>query len=505
MAFKIPNVADVSNPSQASVDSADLQALAAGATAIGVVGGLTISAQGTPNMTVQVQGGVVRFPSGNQQFIPQTISLTVATANATNPRHDVVVAVEGAVMGSVAIITGTPAAYVAGSSEPKYPAIPAGRVLLGVIYVPALQTSITNSLIGDRRVTVSNAWWDGSLPRPAALWPFTIDSPLNLPVSTNAIFQRATDPATASFIAPTTSAGTINAWVTYQGWNLPITQATTSDPLATMTDTSDSTRSDVYRIPANAPIATGTDGSMGIVDPTGRFCHETWVTHRNSSTSYTTQKHVKSDLYGRGIGPAQGIHASGQSLAGGIIRTWEIFGGPEGYGDIRHALVIGLDPSQLYYNSAAGGYNIDAVNRGTLNSGYIWPAFEQDYNSPSVYSGQCPIGALAAIPPWVDVTTLGLPGPAVVVARCLQRYGCYVVDMTTLTWGLSADQEVGDYNMANWLGPVLDNLNTIRAQCRVVINSTKVTPGGGVWTGDASNRVAPLAPPLPPFPVARPV
>lgn len=338
--------------------------------------------------------------------------------------------------------------------------------------------------------------------RVAWLWPFTVDSTWNLPIATSAMFERATDTRTANYIATSTGAGTIVPWISYTGYNMPFTKASYSDPLATMTDTGDAARSDTYRIPATAAIAGGTDGSMGIVTPDGRFLHETWITHRTNSTTYTTSKHVKSDLYGRGNGPGQGIHANGASIAAGVIREWEIWGGPEGYGEIRHALAMGLDGSQLYY--AGGGYGIDGYQRGTIGSGYVWPATEQDFDSPTSYTGQVPMGALAAIPPWVNLTTLGLSPSGLVIARACQRYGLYVVDRTSLTWGLSAEESIATSRWTDWLNPAFSDVGTIRAQCRLVTNNTIYTPGGGVWTGDARNRVAPIAPLLPAAPLGRP-
>lgn len=499
--FRVPNAADAAYTSQASIDSGDLAIAVSAGQRAGVVGGCLVTAQATPNMTVIAQDGVVRFPDGTQQFAPYTASLTVTTANGTNPRHDLVVAVKGADVATYAVIPGTPAA-VTSTTEPVFPAIPANRIVVCSVYVPAAVTAITSAMLTDKRAIVPNGWYDGTVLRTPWLWPFTPDSPWNLPLATTATFQRANDPATLSFDAASTPAGTIIPWIGYQGYDLPITKATWTDPLATMTDTGSSLRSDVFRIPSNAPIATGTDGSMGVVSPDGRFEHECWQAHKTSDTVYSCVKHVKSDLMGRGIGPGQGIHACGASLAGGLIRAWEIFGGPEGYGELRHALSIGLDGSQLYY--AGGGYGIDAFNRGTLTSGYVWPATEQDYDCATAYSGSCPMGSLAAIPPWVDITTLGLSGPGLVIARCLQNYGCYSVDRTSLTWGFAADNPVGAYHMNEWLQPALNDLNTIRAQCRVVTNSTRLTPGGGIWTGDARNRMTSVAPSLPPYPVARP-
>jgi hypothetical protein len=499
VAFTIPNTAAAAYAPQAGVDAGDVAIVAAAALRFGVVGGCGVVAQATPNMTVTVGVGIVHFPTFGQVSVSAQTA-TITAANATNPRHDLVV-VNAA--GVVSVLAGTPAALTA-TGEPVYPAAPVNVVVLAAVYVPPAVTAITNAMITDKRMVLPHDQPGQMNRRTAWLWPFTPDSPWNIPIATTAVFQRATDPATASFIATSIPNGTVNAWVTYQDYNMPIFKASYSDPLATMTDTGDSSRSDVFRIPANAAPATGSDHSMGIVTPDGRFLHETWVTIKTSNTVYSTSKHVKSDLYGRGIGPNQGVHASGASIAGGLIREWEIFGGPEGAGEIRHNLCVGLDPGQLYYNSAAGGYTIDGYGRGGATTGYVWPAMEQDFNSPSVYTGQCPMGALAAIPPWVDITTLGLSAPGRAVARALQLYGATVVDMTTLTWSLYADQNIGDLHMSDWLGPVLTDMNAIRAQTRIVANNSRYTPGGGVWTGDASNRVAPIAPPLPAAATGRP-
>jgi hypothetical protein len=362
--FAIPNAPGASYAPQASVDSGDFAILAAAAQGSGVVGGCTVTAQSTPNMTVTVSVGIVHFPGlGQVAVAAQTVTITAA--NGTNPRHDLIVVNQA---GIVSVVTGTPAA-VTTTSEPVFPAIPSGAVVLAAVYVPSGATAITSGMITGKGVLLPVNRLGQMAQRVAWLWPFTSDSPWNIPIATTATFQRATDPATASFIATSITNGTVNAWVTYQDYNMPIFKASYSDPLVTMTDTGDSSRSDVFRIPANAAPATGSDHSMGIVTPDGRFLHETWVTTKTSPTVYSTGKHVKSDLYGRGIGPNQGVHASGASIAGGLIREWEIFGGPEGAGEIRHNLCIGLDPGQLYYNSAAGGYTIDGYGRGGANHG----------------------------------------------------------------------------------------------------------------------------------------
>ena len=56
----------------------------------------------------------------------------------------------------------------------------------------------------------------------------------------------------------------------------------------------------------------------------------------------------------------------------------------------------------------------------------VWPAFAFDRDAG--YSGRIPMGALLAIPAWVDIDQLGLSTKGKVIARAAQDYGVYVAD-----------------------------------------------------------------------------
>ena len=56
----------------------------------------------------------------------------------------------------------------------------------------------------------------------------------------------------------------------------------------------------------------------------------------------------------------------------------------------------------------------------------VWPAFAFDRDAG--YSGRIPMGALLAIPAWVDIDRLGLSTKGKVIARAAQDYGVYVAD-----------------------------------------------------------------------------
>lgn len=122
---------------------------------------LAVSAQGTPNMTVNVGTGraVVAGTSGASQggYIyvnDATKVMTVTAADGTNPRKDIIyvqiedAAYAGAVnAGTIKYLAGTPAA------SPVAPALPASSLLLATITLPAGAggATVTNAMIADGR------------------------------------------------------------------------------------------------------------------------------------------------------------------------------------------------------------------------------------------------------------------------------------------------------------------------------------------------------------------
>src|SRR6185312_13610213 len=143
MTATIPNVANATYPYQAEVDSQDIASWMAGFAGTGVSTGCSVTAQGSPNMTVAVAAGAVlvagssaTVSSGNQ---------TISAADSALNRFDLIVSNSS---GVVSVVTGTSAAH------PSFPAIPASSVVLAAVYVPANATSITASQIIDKRVVI---------------------------------------------------------------------------------------------------------------------------------------------------------------------------------------------------------------------------------------------------------------------------------------------------------------------------------------------------------------
>lgn len=130
-----------------------------GGVAADLGGALAVTQNGTPNMTVLVDAGVVYVP-GSQGAKQGTyvvtndasLSVAIAAADASLGRIDLIVAkVEDTVYSggvnssSIVAVTGTPA------GSPAAPAAPNNSVILAQISVPALDTTIGNAQITDRR------------------------------------------------------------------------------------------------------------------------------------------------------------------------------------------------------------------------------------------------------------------------------------------------------------------------------------------------------------------
>jgi hypothetical protein len=224
------------------------------------------------------------------------------------------------------------------------------------------------------------------MTRTPWLWPFGVDSFWNLPVATTAQYEAASAAKTAALLG-----GGGVPWMNCEQYSHPVYAATEADPVAVVTDTNWSARNGRYYVPATATPAAGTDAHLHVMAPDGRFCQEAWAVARQSSTALTCGRHEISDLHGSGGGPTGGTRAYGGSALGGLIRTWEIQAG-----EIRHALAVSLANDQLY----------SASN----NTGWVWPATEQDANAAWTYTGSIPMGSYFAIPPGVDVEALSLDG-----------------------------------------------------------------------------------------------
>lgn len=141
MPFVIPNTADALVAAQAAPDKVDFDILQAGSVGTGVISGCAVTV--STLLTLNVASGVVAVLG-----VPATVgsgTVVIGTADATNPRFDLVVVNSS---GTKSVTAGTAAA------SPVFPAVPASSVCLAAVYVPALLTTVLAGDITDKRVAI---------------------------------------------------------------------------------------------------------------------------------------------------------------------------------------------------------------------------------------------------------------------------------------------------------------------------------------------------------------
>lgn len=328
--------------------------------------------------------------------------------------------------------------------------------------------------------------------------PFDPTSVWRLGIATGATFAAAGDTRNTA-MHNTGADGSGLAWMNSDSYSHPVNYASVTDPLATVTDTVNG-GSWTDRIPAAARIAAGTDAHMHVVSPDRRVVTEYFATTRVSSTAYNVGRRQVVNLRGVGIGPQNGCRAYGGSAIGGLIRGWEVDPTHPSYtGAIKHPLACALRGVQLFMDTANYGGTQGYYTSGTLDvtkypgwpvgtpaagfmrqTGYVWPASEQDWASPSNYSGTIPMGSYFAIPGTVDLTTLGLhTSQGMMLAKAAQDYGVYVTDSS----GASSFYCEDDNGPARAFAVnMIDNDSYSGHDPRVVFNALRVVSSNGPTT-----------------------
>lgn len=122
-------------------------ALRLGIARFGVVSGIVVSAQASPDMTVKTTAGAANFGQTTRTTVAANSSIAIDASDPTDDRYDLI-----SVNSSGTIV------YTAGTPDPMAvpPEIPANEVPLAVIYVLAGATTITSAAIYDVRVTTGN-------------------------------------------------------------------------------------------------------------------------------------------------------------------------------------------------------------------------------------------------------------------------------------------------------------------------------------------------------------
>jgi hypothetical protein len=164
-------------------------------------GDLAVTENGTPNMSVNVATGQVLIPGteGTYQGVYMvenrgTLNVTIAAADATNARKDLIVAKvqDSAYSGatdaaSIVAVTGTPAA------SPAEPSVPENAWVLAMVDVPATDTAITDSQITDRRTQQTSPSQAGQATALGGIVVCTSSTRPGSPTEGMAIYETDTD------------------------------------------------------------------------------------------------------------------------------------------------------------------------------------------------------------------------------------------------------------------------------------------------------------------------
>ena len=311
------------------------------------------------------------------------------------------------------------------------------------------------------------------LARDPALWPFTSDSPWNMPIGSGAVFAAPNAAISKELQAS-------DAWMNIGTWSHPVWQAKLTDPKVSILDL-ENNRIFVVNVPKEARPDPKSDAHMYVVSPSRVYVTETYGTVIGNGR-ISAKRAFQSNLYGPGWGLSDdsydsrkgyfGVRATNSSGMGGLIRVWEIQ-----QLQIHHALV----------------YLLPFAN---LKHGPVWPSNREDFVGSVRYTGHVPIGQLAAIPPTVDVNSLGLTPVGLAIAHALQDYGAYCGDSDGDTLiHFSVEDAAATQVPTSTINEMQKAIKKLRPYLLPVMNNTAATPaGGGV-------RRQPLAPPLAPQPL----
>jgi hypothetical protein len=188
-------------------------------------------------------------------------------------------------------------------------------------------------------------------------------------------------------------------------WTVPVYYADATTPKVSVAMTASwapATTMTGVPMPANAAPDPSTDGHMAVLDKSTGCEYDFWKATRSSTGAWSAGWGNSLMASGTGVYP-NGLSArgSGFGLGAGLVSKPELTAGA-----INHALVFSFPTTK------AGGP--------------VLPATESDGQSSA--AGAIPEGAHLQLDPSLDLSTFGLLGWQLTIARTLQRYGMILGD-----------------------------------------------------------------------------
>jgi hypothetical protein len=228
------------------------------------------------------------------------------------------------------------------------------------------------------------------------------------------------------------------------GWGEPVFWTQPSDPFYEVKSTRYTLPAEFksIRIPAGAQVAATADAQMTIYDLDVGAVYKLWAATFDPLTN----------TWSAGGGAYYYLGSNG--LNGTLAESDER----------RNRGHRGIPPSThtVRYDEIKAG-QIDHVLKVSINTArtdYVWPMVGSDGSTTNVNAP--PQGARFRIKPSVDLSTLGLSPPALVIAKALQKHGAMVGDSSGAAVSLKVENTVREGRGWLWNGVLaVDSLRSI--------------------------------------------
>jgi hypothetical protein len=334
--------------------------------------------------------------------------------------------------------------------------------------------------------------------RDPYLWPFSQTSIWNMPIGSDAryvhaLLERAEFGMTIDedYIVMAPEVPLMNVYENYAGWDKTKSRCEIQGKLLFSAP-----------IPSTFIVSPQTwDGltpnaGLAVLMPDRRTIRQTQpFAHCNPNEATSRYMFEDTDLYGEGLYGAHG--GSKLSAIGGALRCGEL---TPTSGPIRHALKVNIfGRKNIYYDEVTKGFRWPAKAADS----YAKNEYYKDRTNPIVK--ECRMGALLALPAWMDLDSLGFETkPARILAEAFKNYGAYLVDDTAwdvyaLVTEWSPEGRFAEEFKKNW-GFSIYNSNKDtpwnRDMDRIFLHLHVVTNNGPSSIGGGGKPVMPLAPPF---------
>jgi hypothetical protein len=270
--------------------------------------------------------------------------------------------------------------------------------------------------------------------------PFSDNSPWNTPIAAGAAADRHSTEMIATLKATQTGGAITSDPNQYSypvyfvdkttpRWDIPCTSHK-----CTVVTEAGAQRTDVLRnvpLPANALASTGSDGQIIVIDQESGTEYDLWQVQR-SATGWTVSNGSTYNIAWDAAPREYGSRGAGVPYYAGLIRPWEIEAG-----EIGHALAF--------------AYPTPARDR------CVYPASKTDGRGDGQFA--IPEGARLQLDPSLtdeDFRRWGLDRTGIIIARALQRYGMYLIDISGRPKIIAENLKDNPYASRQWSDPALN-------------------------------------------------